>query len=186
MTGRMEDLSVRLGDEVVHLEPLDETHREALRAACAQDEAIWEIYPASFAGAHFDASFDAYAGDGGRRLFALFAGGVLIGMSGYLNIDARNGVLEIGGTYLAPPARGTDLNRRFKRLLIDHAIACGFVRIEFRIDTRNARSMRAVAKLGALHEGTLRQQRVTWTGYRRDTAVFGLLAAEWDAGANLR
>jgi RimJ/RimL family protein N-acetyltransferase len=66
-----------------------------------------------------------------------------------------------------------------KKLMIDHAFACGFTRIEFRVDTRNKRSMAAVLKLGAKHEGTLRRNRITWTGYVRDTAVFGLLEEEW-------
>ena len=39
--------------------------------------------------------------------------------------------------------------------------------------------MAAVLKLGATHEGTLRKNRITWTGYVRDTAVFGLLREEW-------
>lgn len=46
-------------------------------------------------------------------------------------------------------------------------------------DTRNTRSMAAVIKLGAVHEGTLRRNRVTWTDYVRDTAVFGLLREDW-------
>ena len=63
--------------------------------------------------------------------------------------------------------------------MIEHAIGCGFDRIEFRIDTRNRRSMRAVEKLGATLEGVMRRQRTTWTGYRRDTAVYALLAEDW-------
>ena len=172
-------LRVPMGDGVVAIAPLVEAHREALRAACAQDPAIWEIYVASFLGAHFDASFDAYFGNPGRLMFALFAHGELIGMSGYLNIDATHRLLEIGSTYIVPPVRGTDINRRAKLLLIDHAIACGFDRIEFRIDTRNGRSMRAVEKLGAAREGIMRRHRITWTGYRRDTALYALLADEW-------
>jgi len=63
--------------------------------------------------------------------------------------------------------------------MIDRAFACGFTRIEIRVDTRNSRSMAAVLKLGATHEGTLRRNRITWTGYVRDTAIFGLLKDEW-------
>jgi RimJ/RimL family protein N-acetyltransferase len=51
--------------------------------------------------------------------------------------------------------------------------------VEFRVDTRNTRSMAAVLKLGATQEGVLRKNRITWTGYERDTAVFGLLREEW-------
>ena len=99
-------------------------------------------------------------------------------MTNFINPDAF-GVVEIGGTYISPSVRGTGFNRGMKKLLVEHAFANGFTRIEFRVDTRNTRSMAAVAKLGAAREGTLRRNRVTWTGYVRDTAIFGLLRDEW-------
>ena len=99
-------------------------------------------------------------------------------MTNYINPDA-SGVVEIGGTYISPSVRGTGFNRQMKTLMIEHAFAEGFTRIEFRVDTRNIRSMAAVSKLGAAHEGTLRRNRVTWTGYVRDTAIFGLLRDDW-------
>ena len=172
-------LLATLADPPVHLEPLGEEHREGLRAACAADRDIWDIYPVCMTGAHFDPAFDAILASPARLPFASFAGGVLIGTTAYLNVDAPNRVLEIGGTYIAPDARGTAVNRRIKMLMIEHALACGFDRIEFRVDTRNGRSMRAVEKLGATLEGVMRRQRITWTGYRRDTALYSLLAEEW-------
>ena len=104
--------------------------------------------------------------------------GQVVGMTNYINPD-QHGVVEIGGTYIAPSVRGTGLNDAMKNLLIDHAFANGFHKIEFRVDGRNKRSQAAVLKLGAKHEGTLRKNRVTWTGYVRDTFVFGLLKDEW-------
>ena len=163
----------------MHLEPLDESHREPLRAACAEDRDVWDIYPVSMLGERFDPVFDAIMADPRRHPFGTFAGGILVGTTGYLNVDAINRTLEIGGTYLAPPARGSGINARVKRLQIDHAIACGFIRLEFRIDTRNARSMAAVERLGAVREGILRRNRITWTGFVRDTAVYAILADDW-------
>lgn len=181
MTAEPGRLSARLVDDPIHLEPLDEAHREPLRAACAEDEAIWEIYPVSLLGAQFDPGFDAIMANPARIAFASFAGGVLIGTSSYLNRAAPQRQLEIGGTYLAPAARGTGINGRIKRLMIDHAIACGFARIEFRIDLRNGRSMAAVEKLGAVREAIIPRERTTWTGHVRDTAVYALRAADWTA-----
>ncbi len=176
---RIGRLLMPLADGVVHLEVLSESHREGLRAACAQDREIWEIYTVSMQGADFDPAFDAIMANPDRLAFAVFAGGVLVGMTAYLNINAAQHLLEVGGTYIAPPARATGINRRMKQLMIDHAIACDFTRIEFRIDTRNARSMAAVAKLGALQEGVMRKERTTWTGFVRDTALLSILADEW-------
>lgn len=161
------------------LEQLGERHREALRGICPPDDPVWEIYPVRFAGADFDAAFDATMANADRFPFLILADGVPVGMSGYLHIHAADNGLELGGTYMTPSARGTGLNGAIKPLLIERAIDCGFTRIEFRVDMRNSRSQRAVEKLGAVREGVLRKQRITWTGHVRDTAVYSILADEW-------
>ena len=92
------------------------------------------------------------------------------------NID---GVVKIGGTYIAPSVRGKGFNATMKKLLLDHAFGCRYAKVEFWEGTRNARSMAAALKLSARWEGILRKNKVTWTGFRRDTAVFGLLSDEW-------
>jgi len=172
-------LGAPMADGSARIEPLREDHREALRAACAEDDEIWEIYPTRFFGTEFDAAFDKCFGDPRSIAFALYDGDALVGMSAFLGIDEPNKALEIGRTYLAPRLRGSGFNRRIKRLMLDRAFACGFTRVEFRIDTRNTRSMAAVEKLGARREGVLRANRITWTGHVRDTALYAILAGEW-------
>lgn len=182
MTDAPLSLAHPLSDGNVRLEPRTEAHREGLRAACAADPDIWDIYPFSMLGDHFDRGFaliGALETAKNWTNFAVLNGDRVVGMTNYIDADPMNHVVEIGGTYIAPDIRGGPFNRTMKTLLIDHAIACGYTRIEFRVDTRNARSMAAVLKLGATHEGTLRKNRITWTGYVRDTAIFGLLAEEW-------
>ncbi|OAO02986.1 GCN5 family acetyltransferase [Sphingomonadales bacterium EhC05] len=176
----MVDLSQLLEAGPVRLEPLAEHHIEPLRAACAEDQEIWEIYPVSMLDDNFDRAMRAFHDLKSWVQFAVIstATGKLVGMSNYINPDVTTRVTEIGGTYIAPSVRGSGFNDVMKKLMIDHAFDCGFTRIEFRVDTRNKRSMAAVLKLGATHEGTLRKNRITWTGYVRDTAVFGLLKDE--------
>jgi RimJ/RimL family protein N-acetyltransferase len=176
-----EALRATLTEGDLALVPLAEAHREPLRAACAADPAIWDIYPMNLTGEAFDANFATIAADPGRRMKAVTLAGDVIGMSGFINLAPRNRALEIGTTYLAPAARGTGVNRRMKVLMIGHALACGFDRIEFRVDVRNTRSLAAVAKLGATREGVLRRDRVTWTGHVRDTVIFSILRGEWPA-----
>lgn len=171
-------LRATLTDGDLQLVPFGEAHREPLRAACAEDREIWAIYPISMLGGHFDPAIAARLASGDIFFAVLHAGGV-VGCTTYLSPDGANGVVEIGGTYIAPRMRGTGLNCRMKRLLIDHAFACGFHRIQFKVDERNARSRAAVLKLGAQFEGMLRGDRVTWTGFRRNTCVFGLLPEDW-------
>ena len=161
------------------LEPLAETHRADLKAACAQDQEIWPIYAISYDPDHFDESFDALLARPNTLGFAIFLGGRLVGMSCFLGIEEARGVLEIGNTYYIPQMRGTGLNRRVKDLMIGRAVDRGFRRIEFRVDSRNARSQAAMAKLGAVREGVIRAERITWTGHVRDTILFSILADEW-------
>ncbi len=165
----------------VRLEYLDEYHREGLRAACAADPNIWTaLYPYSMLGEHFDHWWAKELG-GPRILFAVMHGDRVIGTTSYLNIAAADAVLEIGGTYIAPEARGTRLNDAMKRLLLAAAFADGARRIEFRVDAINIRSRGAVEKLGGRLDGILRRNRVTWTGRIRDTCVYSILDGEWPA-----
>ncbi|HEX5182496.1 MAG TPA: GNAT family protein [Allosphingosinicella sp.] len=172
-------LNAPMGEGDVALEPLAEEHRAALKAACAEDAEVWPIYAVSYDPGHFDESFDRLCSRPDWHAFALLKDGELVGMSAYLGIDTARGVLEIGNTYHAPKMRGTGFNRRVKDLMLRRAIDCGFRRIEFRVDTRNARSQAAMAKLGAVREGVIRADRITWNGHVRDTALFSILAEEW-------
>ncbi len=174
-------LSAPMADGEVRLEPLGEEHRRALKAACAEDLEIWPIYATSFDPDHFDASFDRILARADWRCFAILSADELVGMSCFIGIDEDRGVLEIGNTYYVPKMRGTGFNRRVKRLMIDRAVDCGFRRIEFRVDSRNGRSQAAMAKLGAVRDGLIRSDRITWTGHVRDTVLFSILADEWPA-----
>jgi RimJ/RimL family protein N-acetyltransferase len=162
------------------LTALAEAHREPLRAACVEDGDIWRIYATSYDPEHFDESFDLLRSRPGWQAFAILLGGEVVGMSAYIGIDPGRGALEIGNTYYVPRLRGTGFNRRVKDLMLARAFGCGFRRVEFRVDSRNARSQAAMAKLGGVREGIIRQDRITWTGHVRDTVLFSILADEWE------
>jgi RimJ/RimL family protein N-acetyltransferase len=172
-------LYISLADGDLALAPLTEAHRDALRAACAADPDIWNIYASNFGPPDFDRTFDALIGHDHRMPYAIMAGGEVVGMTAFLRPDWSAQTVEVGNTYLAPAYRGTGLNSRVKALQIGHAFSTGIRRVEFRIDERNGRSQAAVRKLGAVKEGVLRAERVTWTGHVRDTGLFSLLAGEW-------
>ena len=176
-------LAAPMADGEIRLERLAEVHRDALKAACAEDREVWTIYSVSYDPDHFDESFDRLMARPDAVPFALFSAEELVGMSCYLGIDAGRGVLEIGNTYYVPKMRGSDFNRRVKALMIGRAIDSGFRRLEFRVDARNGRSQAALAKIGAVREGVLRADRITWTGHVRDTVLFSILADEWRSTA---
>ena len=169
----------------VRLEPMAERHAAGLRAACEADQRIWlEIYPYSWAGEHFQPTWDKLMADtaaGTTLAFAVIAGDEVVGITSFYAIDPANAVVEIGGTYYQPSARGGAVNPASKRLMMGHAFACGARRVVYRVDAINLRSRAAVLKLGAVEEALLRQDRVTWTGRVRDTVLFSILADEWPA-----
>jgi RimJ/RimL family protein N-acetyltransferase len=161
-----------------------EQHREALKAACAEDGEIWRIFANNFGPDGFDASIAGYLAHPNNRTFVLFARNAagddeLAGMSSYLRIDEGRQTLEIGGTYYRPHLRGTGFNRQVKDMMLRRAFGCGIRRVEFCVDLRNARSQAAMKKLGAVREGVLRAHIVTWTGHVRDTVLFSILKEEW-------
>lgn len=177
-----EQLYVPLAEGNLRLDPLAPADREPLRRACAEDRTIWEVYPYSYVDEHFDPQFEAMLGHrGGRRIYAVRLDGKVVGMTGWIPHNAPGWSIEIGNTFLVPRLRGTGVNDRMKRLMIDHAFACGLHRVCLKVDSRNARSQAAIRKLGATHEGVHRQDRVTWTGHLRDTVYFSILRGEWDA-----
>jgi RimJ/RimL family protein N-acetyltransferase len=172
-------LAAPMSGEGCRSELFSEQHRDALKAACAEDDDIWQIYATNFGPGGFDDAIDLYRSSDRNRTFVLFNGDELAGMSSYLGIDQGRQVLEIGGTYYRPKFRGTGFNRRVKDMMLKRAFDCGLRRVEFRVDQRNARSQGAMKKLGAVREGVLRADRITWTGHVRDTVLFAILKDEW-------
>jgi len=53
------------------------------------------------------------------------------------------------------------------------------VRVEYRVDARNEVSQRALERIGAMKEGTLRKHRRLPDGFIRDTCVFSVIDSEW-------
>ncbi len=177
----MIDLSGAIIGDDCRAEPFTDARRDALRAACAEEREIWQVYANDFGPDGFDASIDSYVNNPLNRTFILFDGDELAGMSSYIGLDQRRKAVEIGVTYYRPHLRGTGLNRRIKDMMLGRAFDAGIRRVEFRVDARNARSQAAMAKLGAVREGVLRADRITWTGHVRDTVLFSILKDEWPA-----
>ena len=175
----IETLSQPMTADGCRAELFGEQHRDALRAACAEDGDIWQIYSINFGPPDFDKTIDAFSGMPKNRTFVLFDGDELAGMSSFITIDPSRGSLEIGGTYYRPHLRGSGFNRRVKDMMLGRAFDSGIRRVEFRVDIRNLRSQAAMKKLGAVREGVLRADRITWTGHVRDTVLFSILRDEW-------
>ena len=175
----IDGLDAPMTGESCRAELVTDDQLDALKAACAEDTDIWAIYANNFGPDGFDDSIALYRSTSRNRTFVLFEDGELAGMSSYLGIDPYRQSLEIGGTYYRPKFRGTGFNRRAKDMMLKRAFDSGIRRVEFRVDIRNERSQAAMKKLGAVREGVLRADRVTWTGHVRDTVLFSILKDEW-------
>ena len=175
----IDELGEAMTGEGCRAELVTDDHLPALKAACAEDRDIWAIYANNFGSDGFDDSIALYRSKPNNRTFALYDEEELAGMSSFLGIDEARQCLEIGGTYYRPHLRGGGFNRRVKDMMLERAFSSGIRRVEFRVDARNARSQSAMKKLGAVREGLLRADRITWTGHVRDTVLFAILKDEW-------
>ena len=106
--------------------------------------------------------------------------GKVIGTTRYMNMDLANRKLEIGSTWIAPPWQRTAINTEAKYLMLRHAFETwNCLRVELKTDSMNQRSRRAILRLGAKEEGTLRKHMLTWNGRQRDSVYFSILDTEW-------
>jgi RimJ/RimL family protein N-acetyltransferase len=179
---------VTLEGDVVRLEPLSLAHAPGLHAA-AQDASIWRWMPTKLNGPRerverwIDAAL--LAQEAGTILpFAtvLRASGEPVGATRYLNISRGDRGLEIGWTWLAPRVQRTAVNSECKYLLLRHAFeTLGAIRVQLKTDGRNTISQRAIERLGAIREGTLRKHMILEDGYQRDSVMYSILDDEWPA-----
>ena len=108
------------------------------------------------------------------------ASGALVGGSGYWYIDHQHSTLEIGGSWLMRSHQRTGINTEVKYLLLKNAFEhMGCERVGFSIDERNAKSIAAIERIGAVREGVLRSDMAMHTGGRRNSVRYSILLSEW-------
>lgn len=106
--------------------------------------------------------------------------GAVVGTSSYLEVSVPDARLEVGSTAYSPAVWGSAVNPEAKLLLLGLAFdALGAGRVQLKTDVRNVRSQRAIARLGAHHEGTVRRYQRRTDGTVRDTVLFSVVAEEW-------
>lgn len=170
---------LRLHRDRLVLRPLTVGDAPALRALA--DTAAWagmsQPLPADDAAmaAHLRGLIDAPAG----YAFAVEQDGELVGRTCFSeHVPAVR--VDIGNTIYARSVWGSAVNPTCKLLLVGHAVEeLGVRRVALRCDHRNTRSHRAIARLGARFEGTLRAYRPAADGTLADIDYFSILAEEW-------
>ncbi|MFN2513274.1 MAG: GNAT family N-acetyltransferase [Pyrinomonadaceae bacterium] len=120
--------------------------------------------------------------EGTARPFATISleSGLVIGSTRFGNIDLQNRHVEIGWTWVSIPWQRTAVNTEAKYLMLRHAFeVLGCIRVEFKTDSINERSQRALLRIGAKEEGSLRNHMIVHDGRYRHSVYFSVIDSEW-------
>ena len=177
---------VTLTGRYVRLEPLTEAHVAGL-AAIGIDDSIWQYMPYGSMRSEDDIrqwvrGILAHASEGTDLPFVAIhlESGCVAGATRYMEIRPAHYGLEIGGTWYGAAYRRTPVNTECKYLLLRHAfeeLKC--IRVQLKTDSRNERSQRAIERIGAFKEGTLRNHMILPDGTVRHSVYYSILDSEW-------
>jgi len=170
----------------IRLEALTEEHFDALVEIALSQPDLLQFSPSPFGSAEaLRANFDqAFAARelGTRFPFAIFdkVSQAYVGSTSFGSYSAKDKRLEIGWTWIRKEVQGTGLNGFCKQLMLSYAFhELQIERVEFKTDSRNVRSQKAIEKFGATLEGELRSHTVMKDGFRRNTRVYSILKNEF-------
>lgn len=176
---------VTLEGRFVRMEPLALSHLEQLCEA-AFDEELWR-YTTSVVERpedlceYIETALRAQE-EGTALPFATIdkLSGRAIGSSRYAAIDRVNRHLEIGWTWVARDFQRTYVNTEAKYLMLAHAFEkLDCLRVEFKTDSLNEKSRRALLRIGAREEGTFRNHMIMPGGRIRHSVYFSIIDSEW-------
>ncbi len=94
--------------------------------------------------------------------------------------------IELGNIWYGPVAQRSGANLEATLLMLEHAFALGYHRVEWKCNSLNERSRRAALRMGFTFEG-IQEQHMIIKDRNRDTAWFRMLEREWpEIGPRLR
>lgn len=174
-----------LSDDKITLIPLTTSHIQEMRKL-SKDSDVWTWYTEDLTNPDALESWmtkrleESQRGEKMSYAVRLNETGEINGSSSYDHIDWTEKGIEIGWTWLGKEYIGSGINKHMKYLMLSHAFdTMGIERLELRTDEQNVRSRKAMEKIGAQHDGTLRNHRSTQGGRRRNTVVYSILISEW-------
>lgn len=153
------------------------------------EELVWRFMPVGpFADARELAAFHRKLADQpDSRVFTVAerATGRMVGSLSYIASRPMDLKVEIAAVWYTPAVQGAGVNVEATTLLIDHAFALGYERVEWKCHADNARSRAAALRLGFRYEGIQDRHMIVKDRFR-DTAWFRLLRDEWPHTRNGR
>jgi N-acetyltransferase len=176
---------ITLTGQSLRLEPLRIDHVAALASAGLHAE-LWHLQPAPIMTEDDmrryvqTALSDQQCGSGLPFVIIDAQTDQVIGCTRYMDIALQHFRLEIGATWLTPTHQRSRANTEAKLLLLGHAFeSLGIKRVVFKTEVLNEQSRKALARIGAVEEGTFRQHLYTTSGRARDMVYFSILGQEW-------
>jgi RimJ/RimL family protein N-acetyltransferase len=176
---------VTLEGRHVRLEPLSTAHAAAL-CEVGLDEDLWRWTTTRISTpAEMRAYIETALDEQQRGVSLPFVTvhretGRPVGSTRFGSIDVAHRRLEIGWTWVGRNWQRTPVNTEAKYLMLRHAFeTLSAVRVELKTDSLNERSRRAIGRIGATEEGTLRNHMITHTGRLRHSVIFSVIDAEW-------
>jgi len=178
---------VVLEGEFVRLEPMRVDHLPAL-IKVGLDRSLWKW---TIADIKTDADMERYVrsaladqmlGTALPFVTVNTKSGKIVGSTRFGNIDTVNRRAEIGWTWINPEWQRTAINSEAKLLMLTHAFEewkC--IRVELKTDANNEKSRKAITRIGATEEGTLRNHMITESGRFRDSVYFSIIESEWES-----
>lgn len=182
-----------LSDECVLLRPLVLNDGQYLQVFARNEPDIWKY---STIGVSNEADLEKYirmaldARELGKEYpFIVFdkRTGRYAGSTRFYDIQLFHQTLQLGYTWYGKDFQGTGLNKHCKFLLLQFAFeTLGMLRVEFRADYTNQRSIAAMKRIGCVEEGVLRKSLQKPDGSRRDSIILSILSDEWENGVKER
>jgi len=176
-----------LAGQRVELCPVEEVHLDEL-FELGRDREIWRLTSVDYSDPQiFYPNFAAALrerelGKTYPFLIRLRGDGRIVGTTRFLEIQPQDRKLEIGVTWMASAFWGSGINLECKLLLLAHCFeTLDANRVQFRAKADNARSRRALEKIGAVFEGVMRKDKIEASGKPRDTAFYSIVSEEWPA-----
>ena len=102
-----------------------------------------------------------------------------VGMTSFLRIQPRIGVIEVGHIHFSPFIQKTAVATEAMFLMMRRVFdELGYRRYEWKCDSMNTNSINAAQRLGFIYEGTFRQATM-YKNRNRDTAWLSITDKEW-------
>jgi len=169
----------------VRLEPLSDVHKDGLCEAIF-DGKLWQLFvtlvphPQDIDTFVSNAIQENELGNGLAYATIDKETDRIAGSTRFMKANLANKRVEIGYTFLGQRWQRTAINTEAKLLMLTHAFeTMDLNRVEFLTDYLNAKSRKAILRLGAKEEGILRNHMLMPDGRIRDSVIFSIIKNEW-------